>query len=1094
LNLSELFDISELRELCESFTAVTGAVTAVLDLEGNVLVATGWQDICTRFHRVNPQTSDRCRESDTILAGQLRHGETYNVYKCKNGLVDVAVPITVAGKHIANFFTGQFFFEAPDKSYFLRQAKEFGFNEGAYLDALERVPIFSAEQVRSMMAFFTRLAKVMGEMGLAKLRLQQANADLQMSAAIIQSSEDAIIGKSLDGIVTSWNRGAEVMFGYTANEMIGKPMRVLFPSDQINEEDNILERIKRGEVVEHLEAVRIRKDKTKIDISATISPIRDNSGNIVGASKIARNITERKQAESVLKASEEKYRALVETTSTGYLILDKEGKVIDANSEYVRLTGYSELWEILGKSVLEWTAEYEIERNGKAVAQCARDGFIRNLVIDYVDRNGRTTPIEINATVIGEGDSVQILSLCRNITERKQAEDALRKSEAYTRTILDSVSDQIAVIDHDGTITAVNARWLSFALENSPHPGEPAAHTDVGTNYFEVCRGSAANQAESGDVAREGIQAVLDGRIPAFSLEYPCHSPDQQRWFKMRVTPLGQRRGAVIAHTNITDQILANQALQESEQHFRTLADGGSMLIWTTGLDKNCDYVNEPWLRFTGRSMEQELGFGWIEGVHPEDLDRCGQTYNTAFDQRKPLSMEYRMRHADGSFRWIRDDGIPRYDSKGEFLGYIGFCVDITPQKEASIELKQHRHRLEELVFARTAELAAARDAAEAANRAKSVFLANMSHELRTPMNGIMGMTDLALRRATDPKQIDQLNKSKVAAQHLLSVINDVLDISKIEAERLTLEEKNFSLSQVVEDTFQIQAELARSKGLSLSIEIDPALHDLLCGDTMRLKQILINYTGNAIKFSERGKITVRANAVEEDSHSVLLRIDVIDQGIGISPEEQTKLFHAFTQADDSMTRRYGGTGLGLIISKRLALLMGGETGVESTVGVGSTFWFTAKLRKGVEAETKQAEEHVDAEALIRKRHSGKKILVVDDEPMNREVAQMQLEFVGLTVDTAENGAEAMTLAQESAYATIFMDMQMPTVNGLEATRMIRELPGYRHTPIIAMTANAFAEDKARCFEAGMNDFLIKPFDPDTMFATLLRSFSRREG
>jgi PAS domain S-box-containing protein len=300
LNLSELFDISELRELCESFTAVTGAVTAVLDLEGNVLVATGWQDICTRFHRINPLTSDRCRESDTILAGQLRHGETYNVYKCKNGLVDVAVPITVAGKHIANFFTGQFFFEAPDKSYFLRQAKEFGFNEGAYLDALERVPIFSAEQVRSMMAFFTRLAKVMGEMGLAKLRLQQANADLQMSAAIIQSSEDAIIGKSLDGIVTSWNRGAEVMFGYTANEMIGKPIRVLFPSDQINEEDNILERIKRGEVVEHLEAVRIRKDKTKIDISATISPIRDISGNIVGASKIARNITERKQAEDAL--------------------------------------------------------------------------------------------------------------------------------------------------------------------------------------------------------------------------------------------------------------------------------------------------------------------------------------------------------------------------------------------------------------------------------------------------------------------------------------------------------------------------------------------------------------------------------------------------------------------------------------------------------------------------------------------------------------------------------------------------------------------------------------------------------------------------
>jgi CheY-like chemotaxis protein len=234
-------------------------------------------------------------------------------------------------------------------------------------------------------------------------------------------------------------------------------------------------------------------------------------------------------------------------------------------------------------------------------------------------------------------------------------------------------------------------------------------------------------------------------------------------------------------------------------------------------------------------------------------------------------------------------------------------------------------------------------------------------------------------------------------------------------------------------------------------------------------------------------------SAVEEDSHSVLLRIEVVDQGIGISPEEQAKLFHAFTQADDSMTRRYGGTGLGLIISKRLALLMGGDTGLESTVGVGSTFWFTARLRKGVEAEAKQEIPDVDAEALIRKRYSGKRILVVDDEPINREVAEILLESVGLNVGTAEDGAKAVTLAQQAAYAAILMDMQMPTVNGLEATRMIRELSGHRHTPIIAMTANAFAEDKERCADAGMNDFLIKPFNPNELFATLLRSLRRSE-
>ncbi len=352
------------------------------------------------------------------------------------------------------------------------------------------------------------------------------------------------------------------------------------------------------------------------------------------------------------------------------------------------------------------------------------------------------------------------------------------------------------------------------------------------------------------------------------------------------------------------------------------------------------------------------------------------------------------------------------------------------------------------------------------------------------------------LRRATDPNQIDWLNKSRVSAQHLLNVINDILDISKIEADRLTLEEKNFSLAQIFDETFQMQSAVAQAKGLHLSHEISPALPDLLCGDPIRLQQILINFTGNAIKFSETGQITVRAHAVDEKSHSVLLRIEVTDQGIGISPEQQSRLFNAFTQADGSMTRKYGGTGLGLAISKRIALLMGGDAGVISAEGQGSTFWITAELKKKEEqreAGRPQEAEKEDAETVIRQRYFGHRILVVDDEPTNREIAQVQLEGADLVVDTAEDGAEAIALVQRTAYAAIFMDMQMPNINGLDATRQIRENPSYRLTPIIAMTANAFAEDKARCFEAGMNDFLIKPFTPEILFATLLRSLSQRD-
>jgi CheY-like chemotaxis protein len=288
-----------------------------------------------------------------------------------------------------------------------------------------------------------------------------------------------------------------------------------------------------------------------------------------------------------------------------------------------------------------------------------------------------------------------------------------------------------------------------------------------------------------------------------------------------------------------------------------------------------------------------------------------------------------------------------------------------------------------------------------------------------------------------------------------------------------------------------ILSERAKAKGILLLVEAG-SLPSELVGDPTRLQQALLNYASNAVKFTERGSVTLRSVKQEETADSVLLRFEVEDTGIGIPPETLPRLFSAFEQADNTTTRKYGGTGLGLAISRRLAELMGGEVGVDSTPGVGSTFWFTARLKKK-EGQLAQRSAIVDAGAVIQQQYAGARILVVDDEPVNREVAKVLLEDIGLEVDLADDGEQALASARKSAYAAIFMDMQMPKVDGLEATRQIRELPGYRETPIIAMTANAFAEDKARCLEAGMNDFLIKPFHPDTLFATLLRSLSQRD-
>jgi signal transduction histidine kinase/CheY-like chemotaxis protein len=419
--------------------------------------------------------------------------------------------------------------------------------------------------------------------------------------------------------------------------------------------------------------------------------------------------------------------------------------------------------------------------------------------------------------------------------------------------------------------------------------------------------------------------------------------------------------------------------------------------------------------------------------------------------------------------------------------------------RDAEQKVRALNADLESRVQHRTAELEAAnaalilaRDTAAAANRAKSTFLANMSHELRTPMNAIMGMTSLALRQTDNPKLIDQLKKVDQASKHLLSVINDILDISKIEAERLQLEQTNFNFGEVLENIVNLIGHRVTEKGVKLRVDLAPEVaRQPLRGDPLRLGQILLNFAGNAVKFTEQGSITIRARLAEESTTDVLIRFEVQDTGVGISAEDQQRLFTAFEQADSSMTRKYGGTGLGLAISMRLAHLMGGEAGVESTPGQGSTFWFTARLGKAIGAEPALAPNILSAEERLKVQYSKTRILLAEDEPINQEVSRGLLEDAGLEIDLAEDGVEAVALAQQNRYALILMDMQMPNLNGVDATRAIRALPGYAEIPILAMTANAFDEDRQVCIEAGMNDHIGKPVDPDKLFETLLKWLER---
>jgi signal transduction histidine kinase/HPt (histidine-containing phosphotransfer) domain-containing protein len=458
--------------------------------------------------------------------------------------------------------------------------------------------------------------------------------------------------------------------------------------------------------------------------------------------------------------------------------------------------------------------------------------------------------------------------------------------------------------------------------------------------------------------------------------------------------------------------------------------------------------------------------------VIEEDRERLRETIANAVKTLGLFTIDFRVRGDHGP-RWIHIEAIPKRSSDPAIAGiWNGYAMDITERK-----------RLE-------ADLAASQEAANAANRAKSEFLANMSHEIRTPMNAIIGLAHLTLKTDLNHRQRDYLTKVSGAAQSLLRIVNDVLDVSKIEAGQLQLEHIRFNVHTIFDDLISIVGHRIAEKGLELRMDVGPELPAHLTGDPLRLSQVLLNLTNNAVKFTPAGFVAVHARVVEQSGDDVRVRFAIEDSGVGLTDEQCARLFRPFVQADSSTTRQFGGTGLGLSISKRLVELMGGDIGVDSAPGRGSTFWFTVRFKRATGAE--QAPLATSAAPPGRLR--GARVLLAEDNPINQQVAMELLQAAGAAVDVASNGQEAVDAVRARPYDAVLMDLQMPVMDGLQAARAIRATPRMQGLPIIAMTASVMAGDRDRCLDAGMNDHISKPINVDQLMDAMARWLPERGG
>ncbi len=860
--------------------------------------------------------------------------------------------------------------------------------------------------------------------------------------SILEQIQDGYFEVNLAGDFTFFNDRLCEILGYPADELLGMNNREYMDQENAKKVYETFNEVYRtGRSIESFDWEIIRKDGDRRFVEASITLIRDESGNPAGFRGIVRDVTERYRAEEELREAHQKLSFHVDNSPLGVLEWDKNLRILHWSKEMERLFGWR-AEEVTGKRIdtdFRFLYEEDKEAISKVMASLL-DGSERRVVFQNRNyaKDGSVVICEWynSALVDDSGELISVMSLAMDLTERERNKEELARLASFP----EQNPNPVLEVDRTGNISYLN----------------PAAR-----ETFPDISARGLRHPILKDVSALADELRASGQR---SLEREIEIGDRVYEQKISIAPTSDTR---IYLSDITERERAEAELRQAENRYRTLVERMPAVTYVQeiGSPDSAMYMSPQIESLTGYTPEdcKDPDLRW-RMVHPDDRERLQAEDDQPVEPGRVSTTEYRVLHRDGRVVWVRNESVVVEDEASGARYWQGFMVDITERKRAEEELMR------------------AKEAAEDASQAKSEFLANMSHEIRTPMNGVIGMTELLLDTALTPEQREYAETVSNSGEALLRIINDILDFSKIEAGKMQLEILDFDLHEAVEEVAGLFANLAHRKGLELACFIEPDVPGRLRGDPFRLRQILTNLASNAIKFTERGEVVIRARLLKESKNVATVRFEVSDTGIGISPEEKSRLFKAFSQADTSTTRRYGGTGLGLTICRRLVRLMGGEIGVETEPGEGSTFWFSVPLEEPISAAEKRLEP---------RNLRGLRVLIVDDNKTNRSILCEQASSWGMRNASAEDGPQALKMLREAAeegepYELAILDMHMPLMDGMSLAREIKSDPSISETRLLLLTSLLGHGMREEATRAGILVYLNKPVRQSELYNGLV--------